>query len=168
LIRNSLNLLTVSLRLQSALSVCLINSWDLEGAALEKSIALDLRLVGNPFQIEGDSTRLYRCVLNLVDNAIKYSPDGTQVSVFVIYGKHGGTIVKVRDEGPGIPEEELPHIFERFVRGQRDKHASEGIGLGLAIAQATAKAHGGEISARNADTGGAEFIFSLPASLRVN
>lgn len=140
---------------------------DLEGAALEKSIALDLRLVGTPYRIEGDSTRLYRCVLNLVDNAIKYSPDGTQVSVLIIYGEDGETTIKVRDEGPGIPEEELPHIFERFVRGQREKHAKEGIGLGLAIAQATARAHGGEISAANAESGGAEFVFSLPASLRV-
>jgi len=140
---------------------------DLEGAALEKSIALDLRLVGTPYQIEGDSTRLYRCVLNLVDNAIKYSPVGTQVTVIITYGEDGETTIKVHDEGPGIPEEELPHIFDRFVRGKREKHAKEGIGLGLAIAQATAKAHGGEISVANAEGGGAEFVFSLPASLRV-
>jgi two-component system sensor histidine kinase MprB len=67
----------------------------------------------------------------------------------------------VRDHGPGIAEEDLPHLFDRFYRGVRAR-GEQGTGLGLAIVRQVAEAHGGSVSARNADGGGAEFCLALP------
>jgi signal transduction histidine kinase len=140
---------------------------DLEGAALVKSITLDLKREGAPYQIRGDGTRLYRCVLNLIDNAIKYSPEGTLVSVSLAFDQEGVTI-QVRDAGSGIPEEDLHHIFDKYYRGEQSSGDQAGIGLGLAMVQAMVHAHGGEISARNLEEGGAEFSITLPADLRID
>jgi signal transduction histidine kinase len=140
---------------------------DLRGAALVKSIDLKLAINGTPYQIRGDSSRLHRSVLNLIDNAIKYSPDETQISVILSFGDEQVTI-QIRDDGPGIPEEELPRIFDKYFRGTHGEHTTKsGIGLGLSMVEATAKAHGGEVTVRNADGGGAEFTIALPADLRI-
>jgi K+-sensing histidine kinase KdpD len=135
---------------------------DLEGAALAKSIKLESKQIGQPYKIQGDCTHLYRSVLNLVDNAIKYPARDTTVAIALTYW--GETVtVQVRDQGPGIPEEDLPHIFERYYRGQQVQETESGVGLGLAMVRATARAHGGEATARNLPDGGAEFTITLPA-----
>jgi signal transduction histidine kinase len=140
---------------------------DMEGAALAKSINLSYEVVGTPYMIQGDTSRLYRSVLNLVDNAIKYSPEGAQVEVMLAFGDITVAIV-VRDSGPGIPEEELPHVFEKYYRVNQAADGQTGIGLGLALVRATIEAHRGTVSAQNAEGEGAEFIITLPATLRVN
>ncbi len=126
--------------------------------AQEKDIRLKME-TGDLVTVLGDVDRLEQLFSNLLDNAIKNSPaDG---EVHVTSRKLGGDYVEVRiaDSGPGIPPEQLPHVFERFyqVTGVRT-----GVGLGLAIAREIVLAHGGTIEARSEPGEGAEFIVRLP------
>ena len=101
-------------------------------------------------------------LVNLLDNAVKFSPRGARVTVRT--GTEGKeAVVSVCDSGPGIRLDELPQLFERFYRGF-SPHAVEadGVGLGLALSQAVAKAHGGRIEASNLPAGGALFTLHLP------
>src|SRR5207245_3400237 len=100
--------------------------------------------------------RLDRAVSNLLDNAIKWSPDGGPVEVRVAAGE-----VSVRDHGPGIAAADLPHVFDRFYRGGGARNRP-GSGLGLAIARQVAEAHGGSVAAEPADGGGARLFLRLP------
>lgn len=140
---------------------------DLEGAALAKSIALETKITGTPCPVKGDEIRLYRSTLNLIDNAIKYAPTETQVTVELAFDDKS-TVIRVRDRGPGIPKEDIPRLFDKYYRGQQIQSEHSGIGLGLTLVRITAEAHGGVASVRNADGGGAEFSITLPASLRVD
>ena len=105
--------------------------------------------------IQGDPQRLHRAVRNLLDNAAKWSPPGATVEVSVGQGE-----ITVRDHGPGIAPDDLPHIFDRFYRGHQNDHP--GSGLGLAIVSQVAEAHGGRATAANASGGGAELRLHLP------
>ena len=107
-----------------------------------------------------DAPRLRRVVGNLVDNAVKYSPDGAEVSV-EIESKNGGVALRVRDRGPGIPAEELPRIWERLYRGELARQ-KPGLGIGLSLAKAITEAHGGSITAQSPPEGGAVFELWLP------
>ncbi|WP_245642319.1 HAMP domain-containing sensor histidine kinase [Nonomuraea candida] len=111
-----------------------------------------------PWYVVGNATSLERAVLNLIDNAAKFSPGG-QVEVKLRHGR-----LTVRDHGPGLPEEELPHVFERFWRSPSAR-GLPGSGLGLAIvAQSVAEA-GGTVSLANAPGGGAIATMDLPGTL---
>ena len=134
---------------------------DLQGSALEKSITTEIHVEGAVREITGDDLGLYRCMLNLVDNAIKYSPAGAKVWVGVTFGTDLVDI-QGQDTGPGIPEEDLPYVFESFFRGQQDESDEVGTGLGLAMVKTTVRAHGGSISAQNAEGGGALMTIFLP------
>lgn len=136
---------------------------DMHSTARARSTDLDFQLIGEPYVIRGDSSHLYRSVINLIDNAIKYSPPGAQVNVALVFVKKD-IIIRVRDTGPGIPEDDLPLLFDRYFRGK----PSTGVGLGLEIVRATVEAHRGTVMARNAEDGGAEFIVTLPCTLRVS
>jgi signal transduction histidine kinase len=140
---------------------------DSEGAAVAKSMKVDSQQIGTPYKIKGDASRLYRSVLNLIDNAIKYADRNGRVLVTLTYSDNQ-VAVQVRDDGPGIPEAELPHLFDRYFRGKQSKDSEAGVGLGLMMVQATAKAHGGEVAVRNVKGHGAEFAITLPGSLRVS
>ena len=101
-------------------------------------------------------------LFNLLDNAIKYSPQKTSVTVSA---EEYETFVRinVRDEGPGIPEEELPEIWKRFTRGKNAEAASQdGVGIGLYLARAIVTAQGGRAFCRNTTDGGAVFSLILP------
>ena len=138
---------------------------DVEGAALHKSIKLTYEVKGEPYQILGDEMRLYHMALNLVDNAIKYSPEHTTVSVQLTYNKVE-VVLHVYDEGPGIAEEDLERVFDKYYRGAKAK-AQPGAGVGLSVVASIAAAHGGRATVRNRPEGGAAFLISLPGSLRV-
>ncbi len=138
---------------------------DLNGAALSKSIDVLFETVGKPFRIMGDPIRLYHLTLNLVDNAIKYSPPQTTVRVLLTYAAYGVTL-EVQDEGYGLAKEDLPRLFEKHFRGKHTAH-QEGSGVGLSVVKAIVKAHEGEISAANRPEGGAVFKVELPVKLRV-
>ena len=109
-----------------------------------------------PSLVSGSRNRLERAIGNLLDNALKWSPDGGVVEVSCI----AGTVV-VRDHGPGISDDDLVHIFDRFYRAP-DARGRPGSGLGLAIVAQVAREEGGSVIAGHAPGGGAIFRFSLP------
>jgi signal transduction histidine kinase len=114
--------------------------------------------------ISGDADRLAQVLDNLLDNAIRYAPEGTTVTVTI--RRAGGWVeCTVSDHGPGIPAQHLPFIFERFYRADasRDRHTG-GAGLGLAIARALVQAHGGEIAAASREGEGTAVTFRLPCA----
>ena len=99
-----------------------------------------------------------RAIGNLVDNALKYSPDGAPVDVVI-----DGTRLEVRDRGTGFADVDLPHVFDRFYRSVEARTQS-GSGLGLAIVQQAVERHGGTVWAANRAGGGAVVGFELPSS----
>ena len=111
-----------------------------------------------PVVVAGVPERLGRAVNNLIDNAARYSPPGSTVEVVV-----DGDGVRVRDHGPGIPPEDLAHVFDRFFRGQ-NSGGRQGSGLGLAIVRQVAEQHGGSVQVANAPDGGADFHLLLPTT----
>lgn len=128
----------------------------------EKQLELELNLQQLP-QVVGDGDRLAQVVTNLIDNAIKYTPDGGALR---ITGQVGPGIMQLHvcDSGPGIPEEEQSRIFERFYRGARTRSGSrgKGVGLGLAISNEIVRAHAGELTVSSAPAQGSCFTLQLP------
>ena len=109
-----------------------------------------------PTVVEGLPDRLGRAVANLLDNAAKYSPEGTSVEVDLRAGE-----LSVRDHGPGIPEGDRPYVFDRFYRGTTAR-GRPGSGLGLAIVRQVAEAHRGTIAVHEGAGGGSRFVLTLP------
>lgn len=125
------------------------------------SIACD---ASQPVVVEGDSARLKQVVVNLLDNAIKYTQSGGAVQLHVCR-VNGHAILEVEDNGAGIPREALPHVFERFYRVDQIRSGDlEGAGLGLSIAKAICSAHGAEIEATSGPKQGSCFRVTLPLS----
>lgn len=111
--------------------------------------------------IEGDADRLKQLLLNLVVNALTYTPAGGAVTLTLRRG-HGWVQVIIADTGVGIAPEDLPHIFDRFYRADRSRTRSGGSGLGLSIAQWIAQAHGGRIEVESTVGTGSTFTVWLP------
>lgn len=119
----------------------------------------EVEIEGEASPAEGDRARLVRVVGNLLQNAGKYAPAGSRVRVRV-----SGRQVEVRDEGPGVPAEDLPHLFEPFYRGTRGERSSAtGYGLGLMYARQVVELCGGEIEASLPEGGGLSVRIRLPA-----
>jgi two-component system, OmpR family, sensor histidine kinase VicK len=119
---------------------------------------LDTTLAQTGF-VRVDPVRIEQAVLTLVDNAIKYGPEGQSI-ILKSASSNGELRVEVGDKGPGIPETELPHVFERFYR--LDGVDEPGNGLGLSIAQTIAEAHGGRIEAESRPGEGTRMSLVLP------
>src|SRR5262245_53361700 len=114
--------------------------------------------------IEGDRARLKQVIVNLVDNAIKYTPAGGLVGVNV-GGWNGRDVLEVSDNGVGIPPEALPHIFERFYRADKARSRQMGgAGLGLSIVKAIVTAHGGQVRVESVEGKGSRFLVELPVA----
>lgn len=111
--------------------------------------------------VRGDRDRLRQVLVNLIDNAVKYSPPGDEVHVEAL-ASNGRVVIEVRDRGPGIPQEHQRVIFEKFGRVNVGETAKPGTGLGLFIARSIAEAHGGSIEVRSVPDRGATFRLSLP------
>jgi PAS domain S-box-containing protein len=124
---------------------------------------LRLSLSATPVTVDGDMVRLSQAVLNLLNNAAKYTPEGGVVSCSV-KRENGHGVVRVRDNGIGIPRDLLPKIFELFVQGDRSLDRSEGgLGVGLTLVDRLVRLHGGTVHAESAGPGmGSEFIVRLP------
>jgi signal transduction histidine kinase len=123
--------------------------------------AVELRLRGDAVEIDADATRIAQIVRNLLSNALQHTPPGGRIDVEV-RGTDPAALVTVTDNGPGMPEEELERIFERFYRIDEARgRESGGAGLGLAIVRRLVELHGGRVWAENARPG-ARFVFTLP------
>ena len=127
--------------------------------ASERGITLESE-VPPELEVDADLNRLRQVIANLLDNAVKYTPAGGRVRIEASR-REDRVRITVRDTGPGIPDEELPHIWERLYRGDRSR-STPGLGLGLSLVQAIVQAHGGAVAARNLPEGGAEFTVRLP------
>jgi two-component system sensor histidine kinase BaeS len=125
----------------------------------ERGLELDLQLTAAT--VEGDPSRLGQVLANLLGNAMKFVPAGGRVSVTT--QTHGGmALLEVRDDGPGIPEAEIPRVFDRYYRGSGAR--ANGSGIGLSVVAALVEAHGGKVEAGNAIGGGAVLTVTLPTS----
>jgi len=117
---------------------------------------------GEPAEVPADPEYVRTALVNLVENAIKYGGAGATVTVEVA-DADGGASVSVADDGPGIPDDALPHIFDRFYRADRSRSADAGgSGLGLAIGCEIAEAHGGRLDVESSVPGGTRFTLTLP------
>jgi signal transduction histidine kinase len=115
---------------------------------------------GGPITVAADAGRLRQCLENIVSNAIQKSPANAAVTVFVSKSRQRVN-VDVVDEGPGIPADILPHVFERFVSGSRREG---GLGLGLYLAKRIAAVHGGDLTVESPPGKGARFTLTLPVA----
>ncbi len=132
-------------------------------AALSASLGRRVRVEGGEraLAVLADPGRFERILVNLVSNAVKYSPEGTEVIVRL--GRDGpSVVVEVEDHGPGIAPDDLPHVFERYFRASRSARL-EGMGLGLYTARMLAEAHGGTITVSATSGRGSVFRVRLPA-----
>jgi signal transduction histidine kinase/ligand-binding sensor domain-containing protein len=148
------------------LNRCIQNA---QATALTKRISLSGRLAANLPLIEGDFGKLERVFLNLLSNALKFTPPGGVITVeaSAVEGKGVETglrlvMVTITDTGPGIPAEDLPYIFDPY-RQSTEGRAKVGVGLGLAIVKRVAAAHGGSVSVRSQVGVGSSFTVLLPA-----
>ncbi|OOM58515.1 sensor protein KdpD [Clostridium beijerinckii] len=115
-----------------------------------------------------DGNLIEQVLINLFDNAVKFTPKEALIEVKV-YEEVGDVIFEVIDDGIGISEEILPHIFDRFfTNGDKISDSRRGVGLGLAICKSIVEGHGGKISAQNKDKGGAIFRFNIPKEGKVD
>jgi len=129
-----------------------------QAEAEEKHISLAAQLPETEAVVSADPQRTGQVIGNLVSNAIRYTPEGGRVWI-VVEKDAGGVTLSVNDNGPGVPPEDLPRIFNRFWREEKSRsRASGGAGLGLAIARQLVEAQGGQISARNLPDGGLQVI----------
>jgi two-component system sensor histidine kinase SenX3 len=134
----------------------------------ESSMTAEARKIGVAFdcksesKVLGDRNQLAMAISNLVENAINYSPDGTQVAV-TLSSSNGLVEISVKDQGIGIPDKDLERIFERFYRVDPARsRATGGTGLGLSIVKHVATNHGGDISVWSVEGAGSTFTLRLP------
>ncbi|HTV49965.1 MAG TPA: sensor histidine kinase KdpD [Steroidobacteraceae bacterium] len=166
LITNVLDLM----RLESG-QVALRLDWQLLDDLVQAAIqSLGARLDAHPLRVRlppslppvyADATLVVKLLVNLLDNAVKYTPPGTHVSISA-FPDDGFARVTVDDDGPGLPPGNPERLFDKFQRGVEEGADPVGVGLGLAICRAIVRAHGGEIEARTRSGGGARFEFTLP------
>ncbi len=124
---------------------------------------IDVDIPGDLPSVSGDANRIEQVLVNLIHNSIKFTPPNGNITVSsVVQGDN--VLISVRDTGSGIPEDDLPHIFERFYKVDKARSGG-GTGLGLAIAKHIVQAHGGNIRAESIEGQGSTFTFSLPVTV---
>jgi two-component system sensor histidine kinase BaeS len=130
--------------------------------AEQRGVALSFEVPAAPIMLRFDRERIVQLLSNLVGNALKFTPAGGEVVVAAREGPDE-VVVDVRDSGPGIAPDELPHIFDRFFRGTNVGEArASGSGLGLAITRSLAEMHGGAVDVTSAPGQGSVFSVRLP------
>ncbi|MEQ1701134.1 MAG: sensor histidine kinase, partial [Ilumatobacteraceae bacterium] len=126
-------------------------------ARARRRFGRDVIVAADETVIDGRPNGLERATQNLIDNACKFAPDGPiEVSI-------AGGVVLVRDHGPGLVADDIPHLFDRFYRSV-EMRSKPGSGLGLSIVKSVVEQHGGTVHAGNAPGGGAELGFTLPVA----
>jgi signal transduction histidine kinase len=134
------------------------------GAAADGRVSVGFVPIEHEVRATFDRERVMQVASILLDNAVKYTPDGGSVTVRVVE-EDGGVALAVSDTGVGISEDQMPLVFERFYRADSAR-AEEGVGLGLSIARQIAEAHGGTIEARSKLGVGSTFVLLLPRGKR--
>jgi signal transduction histidine kinase len=128
----------------------------------ELRISLTGEIEENIDPVQMDANRIGRVLNNLISNSLRHTPSEGTIHLLA-KTTEGAVEVEVRDTGEGFSQEDLPHLFERFYRGEKSRSkATGGVGLGLAIAKGLVEAHGGTIQAELLPEVGARFVFSLP------
>lgn len=140
---------------------------DARAAYLNRGVTLKTELPGHLPLVHGDALRLGSVIGNLLSNALKYTPPGGRVDVRAEEAGEGDVRITVEDTGSGIPEEYLPHVFEKFFRvpGREQRGDS---GLGLAIVKEIIEAHGGSVQVASVPGKGTRFIFTLPGAAKAS
>jgi len=135
---------------------------EFQGDAAARGYRIEMSVEGSPLRLRADRAALGCVIWNLLENAVKYSPDG--LTVWVELGREGRRVaIRVRDQGIGIPESEQKLIFRKFARGAAAKTGGiRGAGVGLAMARQIADAHGGEIAVHSRPGEGSTFTVLLP------
>lgn len=143
--------------------VTLVNQvTEMVSSSLERGPKLHVRVDHSLPKVSLDPKRIRQVMANILSNALRHTPATGEIWVEVL--QEGGELeLRVTDSGPGIPPEDLPHLFERFYRGDQARSRSAGgSGLGLAVAKQWVEAHGGRIWAENSEQTGARFVVRLP------
>ena len=144
---------------------------NMEPVAADKRIALTADVARDLPPVRADSDRIRQVLVNLLANALHYTPEGGRVDILASASGPSGTAdgpprtvtIEVADTGPGIPAEDLPHIFDRFYRTDPARaRATGGSGLGLAIVRSLITLHGGTVTAHSHPGGGSRFVVTLP------
>lgn len=144
------------------LNLCKSLLMDFAGKLREKQIHLAC-MAGKDDVVWGDEHRIRQCMINLISNAIQYSDEGSDICISFKQGE-SGAIIKVEDHGIGIPEEELPHLFERFYRVDKSRNKKTGgLGIGLSITKAIVERHNGKITVESVFGKGTTFTMKFPA-----
>ena len=137
---------------------------DFKSRSDDKDVAIDVSVEPELLSLEADPERVHQVLANLLDNAMRHSPNGGTISLAA--RRHGGEVtIEVADEGPGIQADEASRLFERFYRSDQARSTNDGgSGLGLAIARWIVELHGGEIHAENqSGRSGCRMVVTLPA-----
>jgi len=154
---------------REALDLCLVVAESVSRcrpAAERRNITIEVEEL-QPTTVLGDSRQLVSALTNLVDNAVKYSDDGTAVSICV-RGEGAMIALSVADHGVGIPARDLDRVFERFYRVDRGRsRETGGTGLGLAIVRHVATNHGGDVQVQSREGEGSTFTLHIPANERL-
>jgi signal transduction histidine kinase len=134
-------------------------------------VEMELEADVRPPTVQVDGALVERAVTNLVSNALDHTPSGGSVTVAVRRGP-ATVALDVRDSGDGIEARDLPHVWDRFFRGERSRHrpadTTDGVGLGLAIVRGIVEAHGGKVSVRSAPAQGSTFTMEFPLEERAD
>ena len=133
-----------------------------EGVCEEKHLDFRLKCPAENAMVYADKMKIGQVVYNLIDNAIKFSPENGKIIV-TVYEKNGKLFVSVKDEGPGIEKDKQNKVWDRFYKTDSSRGKDkQGTGLGLAITREIIKAHGENINLISTEGAGSEFVFSLP------
>jgi two-component system CheB/CheR fusion protein len=130
----------------------------------DRDLRFDVELDPEPLPVFGDSARLQQIQINLLNNAVKYTPHGGTVALRVVRDGNGEAMIRVSDNGAGIPAPMLESVFDLFVQGKHTlDHSEGGLGVGLTLVRALVEMHGGTVTARSdGDGAGSDFTVRLP------
>lgn len=150
---------TLNLQSHSIQEIAYSSIVSIESLIEEKHLATNVE--GTDFAVNVDADRLTQAMVNILSNAVKFSPDGGTIKI-ITRQKNNYVLVEIADQGPGIPDDYKSHVFERFKQVESEAHKHKGTGLGLPIAKQVVEAHEGQIGVRDNDGGGTVFWFTVP------
>ncbi|XUL85380.1 ATP-binding response regulator [Streptomyces galilaeus] len=134
---------------------------DREAELRAAGLTVRTRIVTDPLPIHADADRIHQALGNLLSNAARYCRPGDTVTV-TASAEGDAVLVEVTDDGPGIPADELPHVFDRLWRGSAARNRSGGSGIGLAVVKELITAHGGTVTALSEPAAGTRIVIRLP------